>query len=138
MGLKYKQSTLDAQIRGLTRASAEFKGMIADEMESIVPAVEASMIFNSDMHKNRITSDMVNAMHAEVARTKTTLRFGFLREIKDYFRYQTITGFTHWKSGAFIAPSLALSDAKEDAKVLMDEAAKRIRRNFMARLRRRG
>lgn len=137
MGLKYKQAALDSTIRGLTQASSEFKGMIGDEMETLVEPVKNAMIFNSDMHKNRISSDMVNAMDAEVARTKTTLRFGFIKEFEDYYRFQTISGFTHWKSGKFIAPSLALSDAKEDAMVLMHEAAVRIRRNFMARLRRR-
>lgn len=137
MGLQYKKSDIDAQIRALTRANAEFKGMIAKEMESIKPAIQASMEFHSDLAKNRITGDMVDAMQVEVSGTKTQLRFGFLRSIQKYFQWQTITGFTHWKSGEFIAPSLALSDAKYDAEILMHEAAQRVRRNFMARLRRR-
>ena len=137
MGLKYSQSTLNSTIRNLTTASSEFKGMIADEMETIKDPIIASMQFHSDLQKNRISEDMVNAMDAEVARTKTTLRFGFIKEFKDYFRWQTITGFTHWGSGAFIRPSLAIADAKQDAVILMEEASRRIMRNFSARLRRR-
>lgn len=137
MGLKYNQASLNAQIRSLSQASSEFKGMIADEMETIREPIKASMQFHSDLHKNRITGKMVDAMDAEVSRTATTLRFGFIKDFQDYFRFQTITGFTHWISHEFIRPSLALADAKLDAQELMHEAAIRIRRNFMARLRRR-
>lgn len=137
MGLKYRRGDLDAKTRALAQASSEFKGMIAAEMESIKPPIQAAMVAYSDMRKNRISGDMVDAMDVEVSKTATQLRFGFLRGVQDYFRFQTITGFRHWKSGEFIEPSLALSDAKLDAQELMDEAAVRIRRNFMQRIRRR-
>lgn len=137
MGLKYKKNDIDAQIRALSAASSEFKGMIAKEMESIAPAIQNSMEFHSDLQKDRVSGDMVEAMDVEVSGTKTQLRFGFLKGFQNYFSYQTITGFTHWTSGKFIRPSLALSDAKYDAEELMREAMQRVRRNFMARLRRR-
>ncbi len=137
MGLTYKKSDLDAQIRALTKANAEFKGMITEEMENIAPAIQTSMEFYSDLQKNRISEKMIEGMGVEVSKTGTQLRFGFIKNFIDYFRYQTITGFRHWGSGEFIAPSLALSDAKYDAEALMHEGARRVRRNYMQRLRRR-
>lgn len=136
MGLKWKRSQIDAQIRALANANKELKPMIRRELEAIKPAIENSMEFNSDMHKNRISGDMVDDMQAEVSGTGTELRFGFLKKFQDYYGWQTITGFTHWRSGKFIAPSLALNDAKLDAQDLMIEAMRRVKRNFAARLRR--
>ena len=135
MGLRYKRADLEGTIRSLAAANSEFKGMITKEMESIRPAIQASMEFHSDAEKGRVSGDMVDAMDTQVAGLQ--LRFGFLKKLQDYFQYQTITGFTHWGSGKYIEPSLALSDAKLDAQELMQEASVRIRRNFMARLRRR-
>lgn len=137
MGLKYKRGDIDRQIRALAQASAEFKPMVTKELESIKPAAVNSMKYHSDLQKNRISGDMVDAMDAEVSGTGLQLRFGFLKNFQQYFSWQTITGFTHWKSGKFIAPSLALEDAKYDVQELMQEAMARVRRNFMARLRRR-
>lgn len=137
MGVKWSRSNVDAQMRALASAEKELKPMIRKEIESIRPAVQAAMEFNSDMHKNRITGDMVDAMDTEVSGTGMQLRFGFIKNFKDYFNWQTISGFTHWSSGKFIAPSLAIQDAKLDAEELFTEAMQRVRRNFMARLRRR-
>ena len=138
MGVRYKRSNLDADIRNLSRASKEFKGMIHNEMESIAPAIEDAMVFYSRAAgKKRQSGKMEDAMRAEVSGTGLQLRFGFVRRLLNYFQYQTVTGFTHWNSGKFIEPSLALNDAKADAELLMREAAVRVRRNFMARLRRR-
>lgn len=125
------------QIRALAKASSEFKGMIGDEMETLVEPARMSMVGYSNLTKNQITSNMVNSMDAEVAKTGTQLRFGFLHNVEDYYRYQTITGFEHWRSGKLIAPSLAIAETKQDMMPLMYNAAKRIRRNFMARVRRR-
>lgn len=137
MGIKYKRGDLNTQIRALAQANSEFKTMVSDELETLKPAAVDSMQFHSDLHKNRISGDMVDAMGAEVSKTGLQLRFGFIKAFKDYFGYQTVDGFTHWSSGKFIAPSLALQDAKLDVTELMNEAMKRVRRNFMARLRRR-
>lgn len=135
MGLKWSRAQLNGSIRALRQASSEFDNMINTEMRTLETPIKQAMVAYSDYQKNRITGDMVRAMDARVAGSQ--LRMGFLNEMQDYYQYQTITGFTHWKSGEFIRPSLAIEDAKQDAQVLMDAASERIRRNFMARLRRR-
>lgn len=137
MGVKWSRSNIDSQMRALANASAELKPMIRKELEDIAPAAVNAMHAYSDMQKNRITGDMVDAMDAEVSKTGMQLRFGFIKNLQKYFQWQTITGFTHWRSGEFIAPSLAIADAKLDVEELMQEAMQRVRRNFMARLRRR-
>ena len=128
--------TLRANIEALTSASAEFDNMIDAEMSKIAPAVKDSLDYHSDLQKNRITGDMVDALGAEWKGKQ--LRFGFIRGLGAlYQKLQTISGFTHL-GGEFIRPSLAIKDAAEDATLLMREAQRRIRRNFMQRLRRRG
>jgi hypothetical protein len=135
VGLKWSRAQHDASIRALRQASAEFDDMINKEMVTLEVPIRQAMVAYSDMQKNRISHDMVNAMQAKVAGSQ--LRMGFLGDFQNYYQYQTITGFVHWRSGEFIPPSLAIEDAKQDAQLLMDEASQRIRRNFMARLRRR-
>ena len=136
MGVKWSRTNVDAQMRALAAANKELKPMIRRELEAIRPAVVNSMHATSDMHKNRISGDMTRDMKAEVSGTGTQLRFGFIDVFKDYYNWQTISGFTHWSSGKFIAPSLAIQDAKLDSQELFIEAMRRVRRNFMARLRR--
>jgi hypothetical protein len=88
------------------------------------------------MQKDRISGDMVSALGAEWKNNQ--LRFGFIRGVDAlYQKLQTITGFTHL-GGQFIRPSLAIKDAGEDATLLMREGQRRVRKNFMQRLRRRG
>jgi len=135
MGVKWSRAALDAQTRAMAQANREFAGMINKELNAIAPTIESIMHTYSDLSKNRISSKMINAMRAGVFGTQ--LRFGFIADHMDYFTWQTVTGFVHWKSGEFIAPSLAIADAKQDAEVLMIEACRRVRRNYMARLRRR-
>lgn len=136
MGVKWSRSALQADMRALAGAEKEFKEMVQDEFRAIAPTIEQAMHFYSDLQKDRITGNMIRDMKVRVAGLQ--LRMGFLDGYQDYYTYQTITGFTHWQSGKFIAPSLAIADAKLDADTLVDEAARRIRRNFLARLRRRG
>lgn len=126
--------TLDQQIRRLSGASKEFKGMITDGLQEVEPIVEDMMLDLSSQKKNNITHEMVSALGAETAKTGTQLRFGFIRSSELYMRLQTISGFKH-SNGSFIKPSLAIADARVLAEPLMIAAAKRIRRNFMARLR---
>ena len=136
MGVKWSRTNVDAQMRALASANKELKPMIRKELESIKPAVQASMEATSDLHKNQISHDMFSALDTEVSGTGMQLRFGFLKDFQDYYGWQTITGFTHWRSGQFIRPSLAIADAKLDSQELFVEAMRRVRRNFMARLRR--
>jgi hypothetical protein len=133
---------LRIQIQNLAAAESEFEGMINKEMKIIAPAVTDSMHFNSDVMKNRISGDMVRAMKTRVEGMR--MRFGFIDGYQPngrddsglYMKLQTVTGFTH-RGGQWIAPSLALKESQEDAKLLMNEASRRIRKNFMQRLRRR-
>lgn len=134
MGVTY-QTNLRNAIADLARAENEFKGMIEDGIDTLVPITQETMRMYSDMHKNRISEDMVNAMTAE--RRGFSLKFGFLGARELYYKLQTVTGFTHL-GGKYIAPSLALKDTEADTKERVREMQVRIRRNFMQRLRRRG
>ena len=48
--------------------------------------------------------------------------YGFLDDQEEYFKYQTVTGFTHNRSGEYIAPTFALQDAYEGTKQMVDRA----------------
>jgi hypothetical protein len=38
-------------------------------------------------------------------------RYGFVDEFRQYFGYQTVTGFQHNRSGQYIGPTFALRDS---------------------------
>lgn len=60
------------------------------------------------------TAEMLNAISHEVQvrANSITAAFGFTGDVKAYYVYQTVTGFTHWLSGQFIEPTFALRDAR--------------------------
>jgi hypothetical protein len=63
----------------------------------------------------RIASgDMIDALrHRQVSFDPRLIvsQYGFVDEFEDYFKMQTVTGFTHNRSGDFIAPTFALRDS---------------------------
>lgn len=48
--------------------------------------------------------------------------YGFLDVEPEYFVLQTETGFMHSRSGQYIAPTLAMKDAYETSKQMVDKA----------------
>lgn len=57
---------------------------------------------------------MIDALRWEPVSFSPTLihtRYGFVKEFKDYFKYQTVTGFRHNRSSRYIGPTFALRDS---------------------------
>ena len=52
-------------------------------------------------------------------------RYGFVDEFEEYFRMQTVTGFTHNRSGETIQPTFALRDSIGPTNAFARDAAKR-------------
>jgi hypothetical protein len=63
------------------------------------------------------TGELEEQIAAEAKNTANSIigRYGFVGQRKDYYLYQTITGFTHWLSGKYIEPSFALRNARPGA-----------------------
>lgn len=60
------------------------------------------------------TGAMVDAIRWKPVRFSMDLietQYGFVDEYEDYFKYQTVTGFHHSRSGEMIAPTFALRDS---------------------------
>lgn len=60
------------------------------------------------------TGDMVGALRWKPVSFSDTLihtQYGFVDEYEDYYGMQTVTGFTHNRSGRFIGPTFALRDS---------------------------
>ena len=64
------------------------------------------------------TGTMIGSISGEIEPAARAIigRFGFLGQQQDYFLFQTVTGFEHYLSAAFIEPTFALRDAGELAK----------------------
>jgi hypothetical protein len=61
------------------------------------------------------TAAMITALRWKTnGSTGSTFRtsYGFVGDFKEYFRVQTVTGFRHNRSAAFIAPTFALRDSR--------------------------
>lgn len=98
---------------------------IYDELASAVAAVVENAVQNareftaergrpSSRFGGRIeTSAMISALKGKVEEEakRITGEFGFIGEIQDYYIYQTVTGFTHYLSSAYIEPTFAIRDA---------------------------
>jgi len=53
------------------------------------------------------------------------VQYGFVDEFEAYYKMQTITGFTHNRSGKTISPTFALRDSIEPTKAFARDAAGR-------------
>lgn len=75
------------------------------------------------------TGDMIEALRPErvsVTTTEIHCRYGFIREYEEYFKYQTVTGFRHNRSGRYIGPTFALRDSIGPTREFARNAARRI------------
>jgi len=60
------------------------------------------------------SGDMVNALRSRPVSKRDDLihtQYGFVDEFDEYMKYQTVTGFTHNRSGRYVAPTFALRDS---------------------------
>lgn len=69
------------------------------------------------------TGEMADGISYDVKRlTSDYIRgdFGWLDEVEEYYVLQTETGFTHARSGEYIQPTLALQDATEHVREVLN------------------
>lgn len=69
------------------------------------------------------TGNMADSISYDIKRVSPEYiraEFGWLDEVEEYFILQTETGFTHARSGKYIKPTLALQDATEHVRQLIN------------------
>jgi len=70
------------------------------------------------------SGDMVGDISSEILESndrRIVGEFGWLGTEKDYYVYQTATGFRHYLTGDFIEPTYALRDATAHVEELIDD-----------------
>lgn len=110
MGVKFSArpsyigSWYQAKVDGTARAAAR-------TTQQLIVMGESSMRFNTD---RILTGAMINAISSrmlDVNEDGASGEFGFINQFEDYFKYQTVTGFTHNRSSKYIEPTFALRDS---------------------------
>lgn len=101
--VSYIGSWLQAKVDGTTRAADR-------SVQQLITLGESSMRFNTDRIQ---TGAMIGAISSRMLSTGDLAagEFGFINEFEDYFKYQTVTGFTHNRSSKYIEPTFALRDS---------------------------
>lgn len=112
----------EALIRIPERVTEQLASELAEALEAIVRnAALNAREFTAERGRptsrygGRVdTAAMLEAIKSdvEVNARKIIGKFGFIDKQEDYFLFQTVTGFTHWASSAFIEPTFALRDAE--------------------------
>jgi hypothetical protein len=72
--------------------------------------------------------DMIGAIRSRPISFDARLirsQYGFVDDFEDYFKMQTVTGFTHNRSDKYIAPTFALRDSIGPTKSFARDAAGR-------------
>lgn len=95
-------------LRGANEEAAEFGAKTAQSYTASRPGATTGKA-------GRIASgDMIGAIRSQPVSFSDSLivsRYGFVDEFEEYFRYQTVTGFSHNRSGDRIQPTFALRDS---------------------------
>lgn len=118
----------------LKRGEGQLYDALADAVEEIVRqgaltarALTAQRGRPTSQGGGRVeTGAMAEALKhkVEASARKIVGEFGFTDGHADYYIYQTVTGFNHWLSSEFIAPTFAIRDAGEIARGEMAAAIK--------------
>jgi hypothetical protein len=68
------------------------------------------------------TGEMIEAIRSKPVSFSLDLievQYGFVNEAEEYFGMQTVTGFSHNRSGDYIAPTFALRDSIEPTRAYL-------------------
>lgn len=120
---------LDATYQNLDGIIAIVRKAIQDKWDSLDRVAENAAEFGAKTAQSytasrpgattgkagRIESgDMIDAIRSKrVSKTDSEIhkQYGFVDEFEEYFKYQTVTGFVHNRSGRYIGPTFALRDS---------------------------
>lgn len=118
---------INAEINGSKQYVRGAAQQIADDGAELTRQLTASRPSAKSGKRGRIaTGRMYDAIRSEVTEEGDTIvaKYGMLDDQEDYFKYQTVTGFTHNRSGEYIAPTFALQDAYQNSVEQVDALLK--------------